>query len=102
MTFKSLEMDVIRWSEERGIIQNSTSWAQYIKATSEMGELGDAILKKDRDAMIDGLGDVLVCLINVAAIEDVDLTQCLAAAYEQIKDRRGYLTKAGVFVKEAA
>ena len=102
MSFESLTMDVLRWSEARGIVQNSTSWAQYIKATSEMGELGDAILKKDRAAMIDGLGDVLVCLINVAAIEDVDLTQCLEAAYQQIKDRRGYLTKAGVFVKEVA
>ena len=102
MSFESLQMEVIRWSEARDIIQNSTSWAQYIKATSEMGELGDAILKKDRAAMIDGLGDVLVCLINVAAIEDVDLTKCLAAAYEQIKPRKGYLTKEGVFVKQEA
>jgi len=65
------------------------------------GELADAITKRDRDGIIDGLGDVLVCLTMVAAIEDVDLKQCFASAYEQIKDRKGYLNATGVFVKDA-
>jgi len=34
-------------------------------------------------------------------IEDVDLKQCFASAYEQIKDRKGYLNATGVFVKDA-
>jgi NTP pyrophosphatase (non-canonical NTP hydrolase) len=65
-----------------------------------MGELADAITKRDRDAIIDGLGDVLVCLTMVAAIEDVDLKHCFQSAYEQIKDRKGFLNKEGVFVKD--
>jgi len=95
-----IEMDVIRWSEARGIIANSDSKTQLLKAFSEMGELADAINKKRREEIIDALGDVLVCLINVAAIEDLDLTVCLQAAYNEIKDRKGYLTKDGVFIKE--
>ncbi len=71
------------------------------KAFSEMGELADAITKRNRDGIIDGLGDVLVCLTMVAAIEDVDLKQCFASAYDQIKDRKGYLNATGVFVKDA-
>ncbi len=101
MTWNIVELDVIRWAEARGIIQNSTSQAQFIKAVSEMGELADALSKQDRDSIVDALGDVLVCLINLAAIEDLALTECLKSAYEQIKDRNGYLTKEGVFVKEA-
>ena len=93
-------MDVIRWSEKRGIIENSDSKTQPLKAFSEMGELADAINKKDRPGIIDGLGDVLVCLINVAAIEDLDLTRCLKSAYNEIKDRTGYLNKDGVFIKD--
>lgn len=100
MSWNITELEVIRWSEDRGIIANSTSQAQFIKAVSEMGELGDALLKKDKEAIKDALGDVLVCLINVAAIEDVGLTKCLKHAYDQIKDRKGYLTKEGVFVKQ--
>ena len=100
MTWNMIELDVIRWSEARGIISNSDSKTQLLKAFSEMGELADAITKRDRDGIIDGLGDVLVCLINVAAIEDLNLTTCLEEAYAAIKDRKGYLNASGVFVKE--
>lgn len=100
MSWTDVQLKVIRWSEERGIIANSDSKTQLLKAVSEMGELADAVIKRDRGAITDGLGDVLVCLINVAAIEDLDLTECLSAAFEEIKDRKGYLTKDGVFVKE--
>ena len=100
MSWSEVELKVIRWSEDRGIIQNSDAQTQLLKAVSEMGELADAVIKRDRGAIADGLGDVLVCLINVAAILDLDLTDCLSVAYEEIKDRKGYLTKDGVFVKE--
>lgn len=100
MSWNQIEMDVIRWSEERGIIPNSTSVAQYRKAQEEMHELHAAIINRDRAGIIDGLGDVLVCLINVAALENVDLTHCLASAYNEIKDRKGHLNAGGIFVKE--
>jgi NTP pyrophosphatase (non-canonical NTP hydrolase) len=95
-----LELEVIRWADDRGIIRNSDSKTQILKAVSEMGELADAVIKRDRDAIIDGIGDVLVCLIVAAAIEDVDVKQCLRTAYEEIKDRKGYLNKEGVFIKD--
>lgn len=100
MSWNIIEMDVIRWSEERGIIPNSTSIAQYRKAQEEMHELHTALINRDRTGIIDGLGDVLVCLINVAALENVDLTHCLQAAYNEIKDRKGYMNAGGIFVKE--
>ena len=99
MTWNITELDVIRWAEARGIIENSDSKTQLLKAVSELGELADAIIKRDRPAIVDGIGDVLVCLIVVGALEDLDLTRCLESAYEQIKDRKGYLNKNGVFVK---
>lgn len=100
MSWNIIEMDVIRWSEERGIIPNSTSIAQYRKAQEEMHELHTALINRDRTGIIDGLGDVLVCLINVAALENVDLTHCLQAAYNEIKNRNGYLNAGGIFVKQ--
>lgn len=100
MSWNITELDVIRWAEARGIIANSDSKIQLLKAVSEMGELADAIIKRDRPAIVDGIGDVLVCLIVVGAIEDVNLTHCLEAAYNEIKHRKGYLNKDGVFVKD--
>ena len=100
MSWNIAELDVIRWAEARGIVANSDSKTQLLKAVSEMGELADAIIKRDRPAIVDGIGDVLVCLIVVGALEDINLTHCLESAYNEIKDRKGYLNKNGAFIKQ--
>jgi NTP pyrophosphatase (non-canonical NTP hydrolase) len=102
VSWNIVELDVIRWAEARGIVANSDSKTQLLKAVSEMGELADAIIKRDRPAIVDGIGDVLVCLIVVGALEDVNLTHCLESAYNEIKDRKGYLNKNGVFVRDGS
>jgi hypothetical protein len=100
MTFDELHARVILWSRERQIIPNSTATAQYLKAASEMGELADALAKKDLNATADAVGDVLVCLINFCELSNLDIVQCLEGAYNEIKDRKGFLMPNGVFVKE--
>lgn len=102
MSYSQIEMSVIRWAEDRRIIPNATPVSQLLKAVSEMGELCDAEGKRDMDAIKDAVGDVMVCLINYCALRDLTLTECLAGAYEQIKDRRGTLMPDGTFVKESA
>jgi len=99
-TYEELEDDVIDWATERKIIQNGTAVSQLLKANAEMGELADAFNKGDRDGIVDGLGDVMVCLINFAEIEQLNLVDCLESAYNEIKDRKGTLMPNGVFVKE--
>lgn len=101
MSYASLEMDVIHWAEARGIIPNATPASQLLKAMAEFGELADAEGKRDTDAIKDGVGDVVVCLINYCALRDIDLTSCLKLAYDQIKDRKGTLMPDGTFVKKA-
>lgn len=91
---------VERWAKERRIIPNSTPMAQLLKTMSELGELADATLKGDRDGVVDGVGDVLVTLIIYARLSGVEIVDCLASAYDTIKDRKGHLTPEGVFVKE--
>lgn len=100
MTFDELHVRVIKWSRDRQIIPNSTATAQYLKAASEMGELADALAKKDIDATADAVGDVLVCLINFCELSGLDIVKCLEGAYNEIKDRKGFLMPNGVFVKE--
>ena len=122
MSYQSLEIDVIRWAEARQIVQNSNIQAQARKTLEEAGELLEAAsalqvvqflekwdvespaigVQRDRanKAYKDALGDVLVTLIVGAATADLDLVECLGKAYEEIKDRKGYLTPQGVFVKE--
>lgn len=100
MSYAELELKVIRWSEARKIIPNSTPKAQSIKACEEINELVDALHENNKAEAIDAVGDTIVCLINVCALLDVNLTDCLEAAYEQIKDRKGYMNEEGIFVKQ--
>lgn len=92
---------VEEWAEARGILTHGTATAQLLKTISEVGELADAHNKMDKPGIVDGVGDVLVCLINYCAIQNINIVQCLAVAYEDIKDRKGYLNAAGVFVKQS-
>jgi NTP pyrophosphatase (non-canonical NTP hydrolase) len=100
MTYSQLEIEILRWSEARKIIPNSTPQAQFLKAVSEIGELADALNKNNMDGIKDGVGDVLVCMINMCALLDINMTDCLQLAYNEIKDRKGTLLPNGVFVKE--
>ena len=105
MTFKVTELDVVRWGEARGIVQNATAISQATKTLEEVHELLAAITNNDHAEIADAIGDIMVTLVMVCAVLDrdgipMDLSKCFAGAYEQIKDRRGYLMPDGTFVKQ--
>ncbi len=100
MSYADIEMKVVQWGEKRGIVQNSTSEAQATKTQEELNELIEAIKSGDRDAMADAYGDILVTLVMGCACADLDLVECFKGAYEEIKDRKGYLGADGIFVKQ--
>lgn len=100
MSYAEIEMKVIQWSEKRKIIPNSTPLAQWKKAAEELDELKDALRKNDLNEAIDAVGDTVVCLINICALLDINLTDCLEAAYLQIKDRSGTMGADGIFYKD--
>lgn len=97
-----LERLVLGWSEDRLITVNGTALSQLLKAVSEMGELADAVNKNQHAEMKDAVGDVIVCLISFCAIQETSIGECLAGAWNEIKDRRGTLLPNGCFVKEEA
>lgn len=98
--YEDLEAKVTQWAKDRKIIPNAKPHTQLLKAFSEMGELADAENKLDMPGIKDGVGDVLVCLINYCALRNVSMVDCLALAYHEIKDRTGTLREDGVFVKD--
>lgn len=99
MSYSQTEMQIIQWAEARKIIPNASSSTQLIKALSELGELGDELIKGNREAMKMELGDVMVTLVVFSALENVDLIECMMMAYNKIKDRKGTMLPNGVFVK---
>jgi hypothetical protein len=100
MSFAEVENKIEMWGYDRGICLNGLPLGQAVKTLEECTELIDAIYRDDRDAVIDAIGDVGVTLLMQCVIQGVTFTQCLEAAYEQIKDRKGFLRADGVFVKQ--
>ena len=87
------------WADERGIYKNGDSKTQFIKLQEETGELARAILKKDRAELIDAIGDAVVVLTNLAALEGLKIEDCVESAYGVIKSRQGSMVN-GTFMKE--
>jgi len=62
--------DLIRqWAQERGIYDKGNSHTQYVKLMEEAGELAAALLTKDAYEIKDAIGDIVVVLTNLAALE---------------------------------
>jgi NTP pyrophosphatase (non-canonical NTP hydrolase) len=92
--------DLIRqWANERGIYRNGDAKTQFIKLQEETGELARAILKNNQEELIDAIGDAVVVLTNLAALEGLKIEDCVTSAYEVIKSRQGSMVN-GTFVKE--
>jgi len=116
------------WHNLRGLIDQSTDNAQFVKLLEETIEVYAAIrpnipasqlsgeligmitdlnhrnrikmvsVEEARDALADGLGDIQVVQVNIAERNGLDLKECVKGSYKEIKDRKG-LMKNGQFTK---
>ena len=91
--------DLIRaWADERGIYKEGNSHTQYVKLMEEAGELAAALLNKDSYEIKDAIGDMVVVLTNLAALEGMQIENCIDSAYNEIANRTGVMHN-GTFVK---
>jgi NTP pyrophosphatase (non-canonical NTP hydrolase) len=88
------------WAGERGLYTNGDTKTQFCKLMEEGGELGRAILKKDKHEFVDAIGDMVVVLTNLAHLGGTTIEECIDAAYNEIKTRTGVMSN-GTFVKDA-
>ena len=87
------------WADERGLYDKGDPKTQYIKLMEEAGEVGRAFLKEDTDEVIDGIGDMVVVLTNLAELCGVPIEECIQEAYNVISKRTGKMVN-GTFVKD--
>ena len=92
--------DLIReWAEERGLYLHGDTKTQTLKLIEEAGEICRAVLKDNQDDIIDGIGDCVVVLTNLAELHGVKIEQCIDMAYDEIKNRTGKMSN-GTFKKD--
>lgn len=87
-----------KWATDRNVADGDTK-SQMVKLLEEAGELAEGINKNKQELIIDSIGDVYVVLVILCMQLGLDINDCIKAAYEEIKDRKGKLVN-GLFVKE--
>lgn len=94
------KFDLIRaWAEERGLYAKGDVKTQYVKLGEEFGELGKSIIQDNSGELVDAIGDMVVVLTNLAHLAGFKIEDCIDAAYDEIKDRKGKMV-GGSFVKQ--
>ena len=118
---------VTEWAQDRNIIKGSTAQVQFKKyleesielfatlnpeltpfqITNEIGRMVDDLYRDGRikkapkgKTIKDDIGDCMVVLNNLALMSDTTLEECAAHAWNDIKDRKGFMNEHGVFIKE--
>lgn len=102
-TVSDLITKINHWADERNL-KHADPKIQWMRVTEEVGEIRDVLLKptkftEPQAALKDAIGDTLVTIIVLAHQLDLDVTECLGIAYEEIKNRKGKMIN-GTFVKE--
>ena len=95
MKMEKLISKVNKWFENRDIAVGD-GLGQIKKLKEEVEELEDAHAANDFTGEVDAVGDITVVLIGYCLQRG--FAECLAHAYEEIKDRTGHVRN-GVFVK---
>ena len=97
---KMCRFDKIRlWANERGLYDEGDPKTQALKLVEEVGETCRAILKENLPETIDGIGDCVVVLTNLAELTGYSIEKCIDRAYEEIKNRTGKMSN-GTFKKD--
>ena len=110
MQYEELKEKIVQWGKDRNIFEFSTPIKQLHKTQEELDETMNALVsfadaktekakEKAMEEVIDGIGDMGVTLMMLCHKVDVDFVECLASAYDVIKDRKGVM-RDGLFCKE--
>jgi len=109
MQYEELKEKIVQWGKDRNIFEFSTPIKQLHKTQEELDETMNALVafadaktekakEKAMEEVIDGIGDMGVTLMMLCHKVDVDFVECLASAYDVIKDRKGKMIN-GLFVR---
>lgn len=72
-TLTELQSNILEWAEQRNLLYEENAINQRLKLIEECGELAKAILENNINKQKDGIGDVFVVLMILAAQLNIDL-----------------------------
>lgn len=87
------------WARDREL-DSADVTKQALKLVEEVGELCEGLVKEKGTQVVDSIGDIFVVLTIMSLQLGLSIQDCVAAAYDEIKDRKG-ATVNGSFIKES-
>ncbi|MBO1909634.1 MazG-like family protein [Sporosarcina sp. 6E9] len=93
-----LTLEIKQWAIARNL-DTADPNKQILKLGEEFGELCEGMAKGKNDEVKDAIGDMFVVLTILSMQLDLEIEDCVAAAYDEIRNRKGKMIN-GVFVKE--
>lgn len=93
-----LTSKIKRWAVDRNL-HTANPDKQMLKLFEELGELAEGMAKNKPEQIADSIGDAYVVMTILSMQLGINIEDCIAQAYDEIKDRRGKMVD-GVFVKE--
>jgi NTP pyrophosphatase (non-canonical NTP hydrolase) len=94
-----LKNKVLNWAGEKGILEKASPESQMLKTVEEIGELANALGKRNKEEIMDAIGDIAITLIIQARLCGLDFDDCVESAYNIIALRTGRMVN-GIFVKD--
>lgn len=95
---QELTGQIRRWAIDRNLNEADPN-KQMLKLGEEFGELCQGMAKGKPALIEDGIGDMYVVLTILCMQLDLNIEDCVRAAYNEIRHRKGKMVD-GVFVKE--
>lgn len=94
-----MKTKILQWAKDKDILDKATPETQMLKTVEEVGELANALGKRDLEEIKDAIGDIAVTIIIQAELNGLNFDECLQSAYNVISKRTGRMEN-GIFVKD--
>jgi len=90
---------------EDNSLEINFNYSKEFNSINEVAEyicnIGDKIIKHDYKSAVDLIEKSYECLTGYSRFEHIDPNYALECAYNEIKDRKGFLTPEGNFIKDS-
>jgi NTP pyrophosphatase (non-canonical NTP hydrolase) len=92
---EDMELLQNEYYENKDNLKYSFMWLQ-----SDIGDIGKSIIRDNKIKRMSSYANVVNDLNALCEFLELDFIECINKAWNEIKDRKGYLNEEGIFIKD--
>ena len=95
VNIEDMELLQNEYYEDKDNLKNAFMWLQ-----SDIGDIGKSIIRDNKIKRMSSYANVVNDLNAFCNYLEIDIIECIGKAWNEIKDRKGFLSADGIFIKE--